>query len=65
MLLSYLLEDLKKRRNSAMVINRNDKRKRQTVILNAQGENGEMTNDISRLNTFIVLAPVQQKDRRV
>ncbi|EKI9469274.1 portal protein [Salmonella enterica] len=60
LLLSYLLEDLKKRRNYAVVINRNDKRKRQTVMLNEQGEDGEMTNDISRLNTYIALAPVQQ-----
>ncbi|EDX0374314.1 portal protein [Salmonella enterica] len=60
LLLSYLLEDLKKRRNYAVVINRNDKRRRETVVLNAQGEDGEMTNDISRLNTYISLAPVQQ-----
>ncbi|ENR7431041.1 portal protein, partial [Salmonella enterica] len=36
LLLSYLLEDLKKRRNYAVVINRSDKRKRQTVVLNAE-----------------------------
>ncbi|EBV3243196.1 phage portal protein [Salmonella enterica subsp. enterica serovar Oranienburg] len=60
LLLSYLLEDLKKRRNYAVVINRNDKRKRQTVTLNEEGDGGEMTNDISRLNTYIALAPVQQ-----
>lgn len=60
LLLSYLLEDLKKRRNYAVVINRNDKRKRQTVMLNEQDDDGELTNDISRLNTYIALAPVQQ-----
>ncbi|EGG5219814.1 phage portal protein [Salmonella enterica] len=60
LLLSYLLEDLKKRRNYAVVINRSDKRKRQTVVLNAESDSGEMTNDISRLNTYIALAPVQQ-----
>lgn len=60
LLLSYLLEDLKKRKNYAVVINRNDKRKRQTVVLNVPGDDGEMTNDISRLNTYIALAPVQQ-----
>ncbi|HAF1611023.1 TPA: portal protein, partial [Salmonella enterica] len=60
LLLSYLLEDLKKRRNYAVVINRNDRRKRQTVVLNAESDDGEMTNDISRLNTYIALAPVQQ-----
>ncbi|EGI5052068.1 portal protein [Salmonella enterica subsp. enterica serovar Worthington] len=60
LLLSYLFEDLKKRRNYAVVINREDKRKRETVLLNVPGEDGMMTNDISRLNTYIALAPVQQ-----
>lgn len=60
LLLSYLLDDLKKRRNHAVVINRDDRRRRKTVILNAEGEGGELTNDISRLSTHIALAPVQQ-----
>ncbi|EBS1324045.1 portal protein [Salmonella enterica subsp. enterica serovar Muenchen] len=60
LLLSYLFEDLKKRRNYAVVINREDKRKRETVLLNVPGEDGMMNNDISRLNTYIALAPVQQ-----
>ncbi|ANP19087.1 portal protein [Escherichia coli] len=60
LLLSYLLNDLKKRRNYAVVINRDDRQRRQTVVLNAEGDNGELTNDISRLNTHIALAPVQQ-----
>ncbi|EHP9687060.1 portal protein, partial [Escherichia coli] len=33
LLLSYLLDDLKKRRNHAVVINRDDRQRRQTVIL--------------------------------
>ncbi|HAJ6623153.1 TPA: portal protein [Escherichia coli] len=57
LLLAYLLDGLKKRRNHAVVINRDD---RQTIVLNAEGDNGELTNDISRLNTHIALAPVQQ-----
>lgn len=60
LLLAYLLEDLKKRRNHAVVINRDDRQRRQTIVLNAEGDNGELTNDISRLNTHIALAPVQQ-----
>ncbi|ELJ9860474.1 portal protein [Escherichia coli] len=60
LLLSYLLDDLKKRRNHAVVINRDDRQRRQTIVLNAEGDNGELTNDISRLNTHIALAPVQQ-----
>ena len=60
LLLAYLLDDLKKRRNHAVVINRDDRQRRQTIVLNAEGDNGELTNDISRLNTHIALAPVQQ-----
>lgn len=60
LLLAYLLDDLKKRRNHAVVINRDDRLRRQTIVLNAEGDNGELTNDISRLNTHIALAPVQQ-----
>lgn len=60
LLLSCLLDDLKKRCNHAVVINRDDRRRRKTVILNAEGEGGELTNDISRLSTHIALAPVQQ-----
>lgn len=60
LLLAYLLDDLKKRRNHTVVINRDDRQRRQTVVLNAEGDDGELTNDISRLNTHIALAPVQQ-----
>ncbi|HCX6906212.1 TPA: portal protein, partial [Escherichia coli] len=60
LLLAYLLDGLKKRRNHAVVINRDDRQRRQTIVLNAEGDNGELTNDISRLNTHIALAPVQQ-----
>lgn len=60
LLLAYLLDDLKKRRNHAVVINRDDRQRRQTIVLNAEGDNGELTNDISRLNTHIALDPVQQ-----
>ncbi|HAW0270587.1 portal protein [Escherichia coli] len=60
LLLAYLLDGLKKRRNYAVVINRDDRQRRQTIVLNAEGDNGELTNDISRLNTHIALAPVQQ-----
>lgn len=60
LLLAYLLDDLKKRRNHAVVINRDDRQRRQTIVLNAEGDNGELTNDISELRTHIALAPVQQ-----
>ncbi len=61
----YLLDDLKKRRNHAVVINRDDRQRRQTIVLNAEGDNGELTNDISRLNTHIALAPLFSRHRNV
>ncbi|EPE5133465.1 portal protein [Yersinia enterocolitica] len=59
LLLCYLLEELTKRRNYPVVINRDDPRKRQEVVLNA-AEEGRMNNDVSRLRAHIALAPIQQ-----
>lgn len=60
LLLSYLLEDLSRRRNYKVVINRDDKRRRKEVMLNAEEEKGPMNNDVSRLRAHIALAPIQQ-----
>lgn len=60
LLLSYLLEDLSRRRNYKVVINRDDKRRRKEVMLNAEEEQGPMNNDVSRLRAHIALAPIQQ-----
>lgn len=60
LLLCYLLEELTKRRNYPVVINRDDPRKRKEVVLNAEEEVGGMNNDISRLRAHIALAPIQQ-----
>lgn len=60
LLLSYLLEDLSKRRNYNVTINRDDPRKRKQVMLNAQTDDGGMTNDITQLRAHIALAPIQQ-----
>ncbi|HHL2712713.1 TPA: portal protein [Yersinia enterocolitica] len=59
LLLCYLLEELTKRRNYPVVINRDDPRKRKEVVLNA-AEEGRMNNDVSRLRAHIALAPIQQ-----
>lgn len=59
LLLSYLLEDLKGKRNYPVTINRDDKAKRKQIQINAVDEQG-MTNDISRLRAHIALAPIQQ-----
>lgn len=60
LLLCYLLEELTKRRNYPVVINRDDPRKRKEMVLNAAEEAGRMNNDVSRLRAHIALAPIQQ-----
>ncbi|MFQ6248853.1 portal protein [Yersinia enterocolitica] len=60
LLLCYLLEELTKRRDYPVVINRDDPRKRKEVVLNAAEEAGRMNNDVSRLRAHIALAPIQQ-----
>ncbi|HDL6956613.1 TPA: portal protein [Yersinia enterocolitica] len=60
LLLCYLLEELTKRRNYPVVINRDDPHKRKEVVLNAAEEAGRMNNDVSRLRAHIALAPIQQ-----
>lgn len=58
--LSYLIEDLSRRRNYKITINRDDKRRRKTLMINVEQEDGKLSNDISRLNAHIALAPIQQ-----
>ena len=58
LILNYLLEDLKKRTDYKVVINRKDKRRRKVVTVNIKGDNGMITNDITRLDARIVLAPI-------
>lgn len=58
LILNYLLEDLKKRVNHKIVINQKDKRRRKVMMINIMGDDGAITNDISRLDARIVLAPV-------
>ncbi len=48
-LLGYILEDMREQHNKAIVINRNDKRKRKTVVMNHVDEQGLLTNDLTRL----------------
>nr|WP_230610425.1 hypothetical protein [Vibrio cholerae] len=60
LLLGYILEDMREQHNKAIVINRNDKRKRKTVVMNHVDEQGLLTNDLTRLRAHIALAPIQQ-----
>lgn len=59
LILSYLIEDMKGKRNVPVTINRDDPRKRKQVIINQETEEG-LTNDIAKLRSHIALAPVQQ-----
>lgn len=59
LLLGYLIEDLKGVRNHRVVINRDDKHKRKTVIINEETPEG-LSNDISWLRSHVALAPIQQ-----
>ncbi len=56
LLLGYILEDMREQHNKAIVINRNDKRKRKTVVMNHVDEQGLLTNDLTRLRAHIALA---------
>ncbi len=58
LVLNYLLEDLKQKTNYTIVINKKDKKRRKVVTINVKGEDGAITNDISRLDARIVLAPI-------
>ncbi len=51
LLLGYILEDMREQHNKAIVINRNDKRKRKTVVMNHVDEQGLLTNDLTRLRS--------------
>lgn len=59
LLLGYIIEDMQDARNKAIVINRDDKMKRKTVVINEETEEG-LNNDITRLRAHIALAPIQQ-----
>ncbi len=59
LILGYIIEDLGGQRNKPVVINRDNKLKRKTVVLNEETEEG-LNNDITRLRAHISLAPIQQ-----
>ncbi|HGP0311643.1 TPA: portal protein [Citrobacter freundii] len=58
LVLNYLLKDLKQKTSYTIVVNRKDKRRRKVVTINTPGDDGKITNDISRLDARIVLAPI-------
>lgn len=58
LVLNYLLEDLKQKTSYTIVVNRKDKRRRKVVTINTPGDDGKITNDISRLDARIVLASI-------
>ncbi|WIH29294.1 portal protein [Photobacterium damselae] len=59
LLLAYIMQDLKGARNHQVVINREDKSRKKTVMINGESEEG-VSNDITNMRTHIALAPIQQ-----
>lgn len=59
LILGYLMEDLAGRRNYSITLNKDDKRKRKSVQINVQKEDGTLSNDITQLSAHIALAPIQ------
>jgi hypothetical protein len=59
LILGYILEDMKAHRNQPITINRDDKLKRKSIVINEETESG-LTNDVTRLRAHIALAPIQQ-----
>lgn len=60
LMLGMVLEDLKQRPDYKITVNREDRARRKTVVLNQQDETGGLTNDVTRLRAHIALAPIQQ-----
>lgn len=60
LMLGMVMEDLGKRPNYPVTINRTDKQRRKQVVLNQRGDNDFITNDVTRLRAHIALAPIQQ-----
>ncbi|UKA08696.1 portal protein [Photobacterium damselae subsp. damselae] len=59
LILGYILNDMKGRRNYKLIINRDDKSKRKPIVINEETEQG-LNNDVTRLRAHIALAPIQQ-----
>lgn len=57
--LGFLLEEMAGQRNVKITLNRDEKARRKVVIINAE-EEGELSNDVSKLRAHIALAPIQQ-----
>lgn len=61
LMLGMVIEDLGKRPDYPVTINREDKQRRKQVVLNQKSDESEfITNDVSRLRAHIALAPIQQ-----
>jgi hypothetical protein len=61
LLMLYIYEDMKKKKNIKVTVFKEDKSKRKQVIINAEIEGKPaLTNDISKLRSHVALAPIQQ-----
>jgi len=59
LILGYLINDLAKKRNYNITINKEDPRRRKKVQINVVQEDGTLSNDITQLSAHIALAPIQ------
>lgn len=59
LIMGYLIEDLSRVRDYSITVNKDDKRKRKVIVINAKQEDGSLSNDITQLSAHIALAPVQ------
>ncbi len=61
LLLSFIIEDMAKRDNVDVTVNKKDKAKKKTIRLNAteEGGDGKRNNDVTRWKGHVALMPVQ------
>lgn len=61
LLMAFLYEDLKKKRNVRVTVFKEDKSRRKQVVINAEVQGQpQLTNDLMKLRSHVALAPIQQ-----
>ncbi|GGI85717.1 portal protein [Shewanella hanedai] len=59
LLLDYIIEDMMDRDNVSVTINRQDKARRKTIVVNGVDDDNQRSNDVARFRGHIALMPVQ------
>lgn len=60
LLMLYMFEDLKKRKNVKVTIKKDDPTKRKLIVLNETNAAGKLNNDVTKIRAQVALAPIQQ-----